>query len=452
MTRLASAADPLHRVAAIDSAWHRLDARISQLMHARGGPDRRDLELAELLRVMAASLAAGRSLQGSIADAAERIAGPVSTAAHRCGARLALGSPLDDALAGFAREVRTPAAEVLADVLRIRHRHGGSLGDVCHRLAALLHDRVRLRAEARSATAQARFSARAVLGVPFLLVAAGLVVAPAAVERMLAPGMLLLALPGLLGIAAGALLVRSVARRSCDLDAPPAAGSAARASRLGRLIDGVAGAGPRSLQSVRLGLAALAAAVPLLVASGASPTPLVASAACIACAVLRPWSVERLRRRSRARIVDHGIDTLLEVSIALLAAGATIPEVVRGAVHATPEPLRSALLPAADLAALGRAPHLAFGGVAEVAGSPELGAWMHALRTGAELGAPAAAVLETVLRDVRSHQRERIRQAAATAGPRIQLATVLFVVPGVMWLMLLATVSGLVRQLAAGGF
>ena len=69
----------------------------------------------------------------------------------------------------------------------------------------------------------------------------------------------------------------------------------------------------------------------------------------------------------------------------------------------------------------------------------------------AELGAPAISVLEQLLRDARSARREQLRSIAQTAAPRMQLALVLLVVPGVMWLMLLATVGGLVRQLQASG-
>jgi hypothetical protein len=97
--------------------------------------------------------------------------------------------------------------------------------------------------------------------------------------------------------------------------------------------------------------------------------------------------------------------------------------------------------------ALGRSITSSFADLPVVAASPHLDAWLHAIRASAELGAPAIHVLEQLLRDARSTRREQIRSAAATAAPRMQLALVLLVVPGIMWIMLVATVGGLAAQM-----
>ncbi|MBC7461756.1 MAG: type II secretion system F family protein, partial [Thermoleophilia bacterium] len=146
-----------------------------------------------------------------------------------------------------------------------------------------------------------------------------------------------------------------------------------------------------------------------------------------------------------------GIESLLELSIALFAAGATPHEVATIAARHAGGDLRAALEPAVHRLALGRSIPSAFAGLPVVAASPHVDAWLHAICASAELGAPATHVLHQLLRDARAVRREQIRAAAATAAPRMQLALVLLVVPGIMWIMLVTTVGGLVEQLQSLG-
>ena len=58
-----------------------------------------------------------------------------------------------------------------------------------------------------------------------------------------------------------------------------------------------------------------------------------------------------------------------------------------------------------------------------------LDAWLQLLAIGNSTGVAVTDSIETLLRDSRSRERERYRRRAATAGPRMQLATVLLIVP-----------------------
>jgi Flp pilus assembly protein TadB len=429
-------------------AWLWLDARVDVLLCRRVRPVERDLALADTLRVVAAATRSGASLQQALHRASQRADGPVAHACARAASRIAFGRSVEESVESLAEAVGGPAAMLFAQVVRVQHRRGGDLGGPCHRLATLLHERARLDAEARAATAQARFSARAVLAVPLLLAVAATWRAPDAVRAMLQPDTLLLAAPGIMLITAGALAARRIAQRACDVGAAGVVVDGDGAVR--RLIRAVAGPGARSRQAARLAAIALACCIPAL-GAGPSPALVAASLIAVAAAAAWPWSEQRRLRRMHAATAQAGIESLLEVSIALLAAGATAHEVATIAPASADEPLRAALAPAVHRVGLGRTVASAFDEIPEVAASPQLDGWLHAICTCAELGAPAIAVLEQLLRDARSARREQLRSIAQTAAPRMQLALVLLVVPGVMWLMLLATIGGLVRQLQASG-
>ncbi len=427
--------------------WVRIDLAVTGVLDRRMVQARRDAVLADALRVVAASMRAGATLQQAMARASQRGVDPVSRAFGSAASRVALGCPVEAEVERLAEQVATPAARLFAQVVRVQHRRGGDLGAPCHRLASLLHDRSRLDAEARSATAQARFSARAVLAIPGLLALGTAWRAPDAVAAMLHPGPLLLASPGIALVITGALVARRIARRACDLGDHGAGSRADGVAR--RLVRRLSGAGPNAQRSARLGGAALACCLPALLAGGVTSVLLALISVC--SAVAWPWADARRQRREHEAVAQSGIESLLEVSIALLAAGATAHEVATLAPASAPEPLRSALAPAVHRVGLGRSVASAYDGIAEVEASTQLDGWLHAICATAELGAPAVDVLEHLLRDARAARREHLRSVAQTAAPRMQLALVLLVVPGVMWLMLLATVGGLVEQLRASG-
>jgi tight adherence protein B len=436
------------RRVAVADIWTRVDSLVERILVRRMRPVARDLAFADSLRVIAAATRAGATLPQSLHRASQRSRDEVAAACGVAAARIGLGSPLELEIDAFAARLDSQPARLFAQVVRVQHRRGGDLGGTCHRLAALLHERARLDAEARSATAQARFSARAVLAIPILLVVAAAWRAPDQVRAFLRPDALLLALPGVVLIVFGALVAHRIARTACDVGEVGVRRPTARDAR--SFVRRAAGGGPRSRQAARLAGAAVVCCTPAL-AARPGILMLVCALLAISAAAAWPWSDAARMRRVQATTAQSGIESLLEVSIALLAAGATAHEVATLAPASTSEPLRSALAPAVHRVGLGRTITSSFDAVPEVAASPQLDGWLHAICTSAELGAPATFVLEQLLRDARAARRERLRSVAQTAAPRMQLALVLLVVPGVMWLMLLATVGGLVQQLRASG-
>lgn len=434
-----------------DASWfERVDSAVDAFHVGRAARTVADRQLADLLRGIAASARTGATLAQSLDQAARRGDGRPARLLGEASARIRMGVPATVALEEFADTVDSAAARLFARVVAIQHRRGGDLAGPCHRLATLLHERCRLDAEARTSTAQARFSARAVLLIPLLLLGFATWRAPDTVRAMLTPGMLLLATPGILLIVVGTIVAMRVARRAIETAGvgEPSA-EVPRAAR--RAVVRLAGSGPRSLRSLRLGVVAMVVAAPVVLLGAGGTFAIVGMLAFVGAAVAWPWS-ERARRRARdARVAASGIETLLEVSIALFAAGATAHDVATIAPASCPPALRSALAPAVHGVGLGRSVSSAFQDLSVVRASPILDGWLHALGSSAELGSRSVGVLDQLLRDARMQRREQLRSAAQTAAPRMQLALVLLVVPGVMWIMLLATVGGLVEQLRAAG-
>lgn len=122
--------------------------------------------LPEVAAAVADSLSAGRSLRASLPAATSSIDGPAAVELARLGAELELGAPTVDAVEGWRRRMHSPRVDAFAAALLSQRRAGGDLADLLRRFADGAAERDRAADDARSATAQARFTGLLVVAMP----------------------------------------------------------------------------------------------------------------------------------------------------------------------------------------------------------------------------------------------------------------------------------------------
>ncbi len=122
--------------------------------------------LPEVAAAVADSLAAGRSLRASLPAAASSVDGPAAVELARLGAELELGSPTVDTVDRWRRRMRSPRVDAFAAALLSQRRAGGDLAGLLRRFADGAAERDRAAEDARSATAQARFTGLLVVAMP----------------------------------------------------------------------------------------------------------------------------------------------------------------------------------------------------------------------------------------------------------------------------------------------
>jgi tight adherence protein B len=125
-----------------------------------------ELALPEVAVAVADSLGAGRSLRASLPAAAASLEGPAASELTKLGAELELGAPTATAVAGWRRRLRSPRLDAFAAALLSQRLAGGDLAGLLRRFAAGAAERDRAAEEARSATAQARFTGLLVVAMP----------------------------------------------------------------------------------------------------------------------------------------------------------------------------------------------------------------------------------------------------------------------------------------------
>lgn len=128
---------------------------------------------AAVARAIADALGAGHSIRGAITEAATAagVPGPAGDELRAAAAALAVGERTEDVLGGLARRARDPAYDTIVAAILLQRHAGGDLAGLLRQTAAALEHAARARADARSATAQARFTAWLVAALPLLALA-----------------------------------------------------------------------------------------------------------------------------------------------------------------------------------------------------------------------------------------------------------------------------------------
>ena len=122
--------------------------------------------LPEVAIAIADSLAAGRSLRASLPAAAGSLDGPPASELARLAAELDLGAATVETVESWRRRMRSPRIDAFAAALLSQRLAGGDLAGLLRRFAAGAAERDRVAEDARSATAQARFTGLLVVAMP----------------------------------------------------------------------------------------------------------------------------------------------------------------------------------------------------------------------------------------------------------------------------------------------
>jgi tight adherence protein B len=139
-------------------------------------------------RGMADALGGGHSVRGALLEVAHvhasgaapgaLLTGPAAGELRAACDALALGEPTDQVLERLQRRARSPAWNAMVAAILLQREAGGDLAGLLRALAADLEAARRAEGEARTATAQARFTAWLVAALPLGAILLGELAAP----------------------------------------------------------------------------------------------------------------------------------------------------------------------------------------------------------------------------------------------------------------------------------
>jgi tight adherence protein B len=157
-------------------------------------------QLPDTITLIANALRAGSSFLQAIELVVRESRPPISTEFGRVIREVNLGLPFDLALENMVRRVRSEDFELMATAIAIQHQVGGNLAEILDSIAFTIRERIRIKGEIRTLTAQQRMSGYVVGGLPFFLAFFIYIAAPKFFEPMFTKP------PAVLGIPTGLIL------------------------------------------------------------------------------------------------------------------------------------------------------------------------------------------------------------------------------------------------------
>ena len=126
-------------------------------------------QLGDTLVLMSNALKTGYSISQSIDTVASRSSPPISQEFDRVVREINLGAPLEESLARMVQRVESGDMDMVMTAIGIQRRIGGNLAEILDNIAETIRDRVRIKGEMQTLTAQARGSGYMITGMPIVL-------------------------------------------------------------------------------------------------------------------------------------------------------------------------------------------------------------------------------------------------------------------------------------------
>jgi tight adherence protein B len=158
-------------------------------------------QLPDTITLIANALRAGSSFLQAIELVVRESRPPISTEFARVIREVNLGLPFEQALENMVRRVKSDDLELMATAISIQHQVGGNLAEILDSIAYTIRERVRIKGEIRTLTAQQRLSGYVVGFLPIALAGFIFITSPAFFAPMFENP------PGILGLPAGVIIL-----------------------------------------------------------------------------------------------------------------------------------------------------------------------------------------------------------------------------------------------------
>jgi tight adherence protein B len=158
-------------------------------------------QLPDTITLIANALRAGSSFLQAIELVVRETRPPISIEFARVIREVNLGLPFEQALENMVRRVRSDDLELMATAISIQHTVGGNLAEILDSIAFTIRERVRIKGEIRTLTAQQRLSGYVVGLLPIGLAGFLFLAAPHFMDPMFQKP------PEVLGLPAGVVIL-----------------------------------------------------------------------------------------------------------------------------------------------------------------------------------------------------------------------------------------------------
>ena len=168
-------------------------------------------QLGDTLILLANSLRSGYSLLQSMETVSHELAAPMSVEFSRVVREIGLGLTIEEALAHMLQRVTSDDLDLVITAINIQHEVGGNLAEILDTISHTIRERVRIKGQIRTMTAQARASGYVITVLPVLLGMVMFMINPTYIGKMFnEPCGIMMLITGAVMIFVGYLIIRQI--------------------------------------------------------------------------------------------------------------------------------------------------------------------------------------------------------------------------------------------------
>jgi tight adherence protein B len=167
----------------------------------------------DALDILVGGLESGSSLTAAVELVSREMPPPISTEFARVLRDASLGMSYEEAFSAMYERLPSDDLGMFVSAVSVQFRVGGNLATLLRTLGATVRDRIRIRGDIKTLTAQQRMTGWLVTGIPFAMVGMLLLINPSYMRQIFQPGpSRSIALVGLLLIFFGNFVIRRILR------------------------------------------------------------------------------------------------------------------------------------------------------------------------------------------------------------------------------------------------
>jgi tight adherence protein B len=128
-----------------------------------------DDQLGDMLNLMVNGLRAGYSTLQAMEAVSRELPAPICDEFHRVVQEMQLGLTMEDALDHILRRIRSDDLDLVVTAINVQREVGGNLAEILDVISYTIRERVRIKGEINSLTAQGRATAWVISAMPIAL-------------------------------------------------------------------------------------------------------------------------------------------------------------------------------------------------------------------------------------------------------------------------------------------
>lgn len=168
-------------------------------------------QIGEALTVMANSLRAGFSFLQTLDMVGKEMPAPIGVEFARCLREINLGTQTEQALVNLGQRIESDDLDLIITAVLIQRQVGGNLAEVLDSISLTIRERIRIKGEIKTLTAQGRLSGIIIGSMPIVLGLALLLISPGYIDPLFESDVGWgLVVAGLVSQAIGMILIKKV--------------------------------------------------------------------------------------------------------------------------------------------------------------------------------------------------------------------------------------------------